>query len=72
MFRPVARIYQQGGQKPGGVKKQKGGHIFKIQYWMYAETGGRNVKWGGHRFQMVGPGTTSLPLAMALIMLPKS
>ena len=34
--------------------------MFKIQYWMYAATGGPNVKWGSQsRFQMVGPGTTS-------------
>jgi len=26
---------------------ERGGHIFKIQYWMYAATGGPNVKWGG-------------------------
>jgi len=25
-------------------KKPEGGHIFKIQYWMYAATGGPNVK----------------------------
>ena len=30
----------------GATKNQKGGHIFKIQCWMYAETGGPNVKWG--------------------------
>jgi len=37
----------------GGAKKQKEvpktrreGHIFKIQYWMYAATEGPNVKWG--------------------------
>ena len=27
-------------------QNQKGGHIFKIQYWMYGATGGPNVKWG--------------------------
>ena len=31
----------------GGGKNQKGGHIFKIQYWMYAATGEPNVKYGG-------------------------
>jgi len=37
----------RGGQKPeGGAKNQKGGHIFEIQYWMYAVTGESNVKWG--------------------------
>ena len=35
----------------GGAKNQKGGHIFKIQYWMYEETGGPNVKWGGTDFK---------------------
>jgi len=27
-------------------QNQKGGHILKIQYWMYAATGRPNVKWG--------------------------
>jgi len=41
-----------GGQKPeGGAKHQKGGHIFKIQYWMYAATGRPNVKWRGTNFK---------------------
>jgi len=31
----------------GGPKTRRGGHIFKIQYWMYVATGGPNVKWGG-------------------------
>jgi len=30
----------------GRAKNQEGGHIFKIQYWMYAATGGPNVKRG--------------------------
>jgi len=38
--RPVAGILQQGGQKP------QGRHIFYIQYWMYAATGGQNIKMG--------------------------
>jgi len=33
---------------------------------MYVATGGPNVKWGGHRFQMGGPGTTDPPMATAL------
>jgi len=45
----------------GGTKNQKGGHILKILYWMYAAARGPNVKWGGHRFQMGGPGTTAPP-----------
>jgi len=41
-----------GGQKPeGGAKNQKGGHILKILYWMYAATRGPNVKWGGTGFK---------------------
>ena len=28
-----------------GPKTRRGGHIFKIQYWMYAATGWPNVKW---------------------------
>jgi len=46
----------------GGTENQKGGHIFNIQYWMYAATEGLNVKWKGHRFQMGG----RAPLATAL------
>jgi len=35
------------GQEPeGGAKNRKGGHIFKILYWMYAAPRGPNVKWG--------------------------
>jgi len=28
----------------GGAETRKGGHIFKIQYWMHAATEGPNVK----------------------------
>jgi len=42
------------GQKP------EGGAHFKIQYWMYAATGGPNVKWGCTDFKW-GPGTTDPP-----------
>ena len=45
----------------GGPKTRREGHILKILYWMYAATRGPNVKWGGHRFQMGGPGTTGPP-----------
>jgi len=44
----------------GGTKNQKGNHILKIQYWMYAATGGPNVKWGAP-ISNGGPGTTSPP-----------
>ena len=37
-----------------GAKNQKGGHIFKIQYWIYAATGEPNVKWGGADFKWGG------------------
>ena len=57
------------GPSPGfssrGAKNQKRGHIFKIQYWMYAAPGGPNVN-GRHRFQMGRAGTTGPPLATAL------
>jgi len=44
---PSPGFSSRWGQKPyGGAKNQRGGHIFKIQYWMYATTGGPNVKWG--------------------------
>ena len=45
----------------GGTKNQKGGHIFKIQYWMYAPTGGPNLKWGAP-ISNGGPGTTGPPV----------
>jgi len=32
-------------------RKPEGGHIFQIQYWKYAATGGLNVKWGGTDFK---------------------
>jgi len=32
-------------QKEGSITR-RGGHIFKIHHWMYAATGGPNVKWG--------------------------
>jgi len=61
---------KEAGPSPGcnskGDKNQKGGHIVKIQYWMYAATGEPNVKWRWLRFQMGGPGTTASPLATAL------
>jgi len=37
---PSPGFSSSGGQKPEGE------HIFKIQYWIYAATGGPNVKWG--------------------------
>jgi len=39
------------GLAAGGAKKQKGGNIFEILYWMYASTREPNVKWGpGHHW----------------------
>ena len=55
----------------GGAKNQewpktrRGGHIFKIQYWMYVATGGPNVKWGAP-ISNGGGGTTGPPLSTAL------
>jgi len=60
----LAVRYISSGPSPGcssrGAKNQKGGHIFKIQYWMYAATGGPNVKWGAP-ISNGGPGTTAPP-----------
>jgi len=36
-----------------GPKTRRGAHNFKIQFWMYAATGGQMLN-GGHRFQMRG------------------
>ena len=51
----------------GGAINQKGGHIFKIQYWMYAATGGPNLKWGGTDFKWGGREPLALPLATTLV-----
>ena len=50
----------------GGPKTRRGGHIFKIQYWMYAATGGPNVKWGCTDFNWRGWHHWPPPLATAL------
>ena len=42
ILRPVARISQQGGPKI-----TRGGLNFQIRFWMFAATGGSNVKGGG-------------------------
>jgi len=34
-----------------GLKTRRGGHILKIQYWMYVATEGLNVKWGRTDFK---------------------
>jgi len=48
---PLPGFSSRGEKTPEkGNKKQKGGHIFKILYWMYAVTREPNVKW--HRFQV--------------------
>jgi len=48
------------GQKP------EGGHIFKIQYWMYAATSWPKVKWGGTDFKWGARATLPPPLATTL------
>ena len=45
---------KEGSKTRRGAKNQKGGHIFKIQYWMHAATGGPNVKWGSTDFKWGG------------------
>jgi len=37
-----------------GPKTRRGGHIFKILYWMYAATRRPTVKWGGTYFKWGG------------------
>jgi len=49
----------------GRAKNQKGEHLLKIQYWMYAATGDPNVKWGapishGGRAPLAPPLATTL------------
>jgi len=46
------------GPSPG--VSSRGGHIFKIQYWMYAATRGPNMKWGA-QISNGGPSTTGTP-----------
>jgi len=45
---PAPEFSSSGGSKTRrrGQKPEGGRHIFKIQYWIYAATGGPNVKWG--------------------------
>ena len=50
-----------------GPKTRRGGHIFKIQYWMYAATGGPNMKWGGTDFKWGGRSPLAPPLPTALL-----
>ena len=47
-------------------KNQKGGHIFKIPYYMYAATEGPNVKWGGTDIKWGSRAPLAPPLATAL------
>ena len=64
---PSPGFSSRGGQKTKrGAQNQKGGHIFKIQYWMYVATGGPNVK-GRRQFQIGEAGTTGPPLATSLV-----
>ena len=58
---PSPGFSSRRGQKPKrGANNQKGGHLFKIQYWMHAATGGPNVKWGAP-LSNGGAGTTGPP-----------
>jgi len=52
----------------GGAKTRRGGHIFKIKFWMYVATGGPNVKWGGTDLKWGGRAPLAPPLATALAM----
>jgi len=62
-----------GKNQKEGPKTRRGSHIFKIQCWMYAATGGPNVKSGApilnggakHHWPPAGdgPGFTTTPMA---------
>ena len=55
-----------GFSSRGEPKTRRGGHIFKIQYWIYVATGGPNVKWGGTDFKCGGRAPLPPPLATTL------
>jgi len=38
---PSPVFSSRGGKNQEGPKARRGGHIFKIQYWMYVATGGQ-------------------------------
>ena len=59
---PSPGFSSRGGGKnqKEGPKTRRGGHIFKILYWMYAATRGPNVKWGA-QISNGGTGTTAPP-----------
>jgi len=46
MRKRYCRAGPSSGFSSRGAKNQKGGHIYKMQYWMYAATGEPNLKWG--------------------------
>ena len=59
---PSPGFNSRGGQKPeGGAKNQKGEPHLKKQYWVYAATGGPNVKWEA-TISNGGPGSTAPPV----------
>jgi len=52
---PSPRFSSRGAKNQTEEQKiRRGGHIFKIQYWMYAATGGAKREMGGKQFQMGG------------------
>jgi len=58
--RPWRSSNSQQDFAAGEAEKDKG-DTFKIQYWMYAATGGPNMKWGVQILNG-GPCTTATPL----------
>jgi len=70
MLQSGAKYTAFAGLSPGfssrGAKNQKGGHIFKILYWMHAATRGPNVKCGGTDFKWGERAPVVPPLATAL------
>jgi len=55
-----------GKNEKEGPKIRREGDIFKIQYCMYAATGGPNMKWGaGHQWPPAGDGPGRVKLFYA-------
>jgi len=48
-------------------KTRRGGHVFKILYWMYTATRGPNVKWWGTDFTWGDRAPLAPPLATGLV-----
>ena len=64
---PSPRFSSRGAKNQTEEQKiRRGGHIFKIQYWMYAATGGAKREMGGGTDFKWGAGHHWPPLATDL------